>query len=70
MASELQMIAAAAAMGISAIGYGLSMNGGIAAYMGTIAEKPEAMSKGIIGLALPETSLVLGFVTAIMILAA
>ena len=70
MTTEMQLIAAALAMGISAIGYGLALNGGIAAYMGMIAEKPENMSKGIVGLAMPETVPILGFVLGYLILIA
>ncbi len=61
-------IAAAVAVGLTALGTGLAQSRIGAAGAGTIAEKPEATGTIILLLAIPETMVILGFVVAIVML--
>ncbi len=68
MISEAAMYAAALVMGLSAIGYGIAVNNGMAAVAGMVAEDAEKFSKGIIILALAETALVFGLLVAVLLI--
>lgn len=68
MEKALLGLAAAIAMGLSALATGLAQSRIGAAGVGTIAEKPEMTGTVIILLAIPETMVILGFVVATMIL--
>ena len=68
MENALLGIGAALAVGLTALGTGLAQSRIGAAGAGTIAEKPELAGTVIILLAIPETMVILGFVTASMIL--
>jgi V/A-type H+-transporting ATPase subunit K len=61
-------VAAAVAVGLTALGTGLAQSRIGAAGAGTIAEKPEATGTIILLLAIPETMVILGFVVAIVML--
>ncbi len=61
-------IAAAIAVGLTALGTGLAQSRIGAAGAGTIAEKPEAGGTIILLLAIPETMVILGFVVAVVML--
>ena len=61
-------IAAALAVGLSALATGWAQSKIGAAGAGVIAEKPESAWTVIILLAIPETLVILGFVVAILIL--
>ena len=64
----LTALAAALAIGLSAIATGWAQSRIGAAGAGTLAEKPELTGTMIIMLAIPETMVILGFVVATMIL--
>lgn len=68
MEKVLLGLAAALAMGLSALATGWAQSRIGAAGAGTIAEKPELTGTVIILLAIPETMVILGFVVATMIL--
>jgi len=61
-------LAAALAIGLSALATGLAQSRIGAAGAGTLAEKPELTATVIILVAIPETMVILGFVIASMIL--
>jgi len=61
-------IAAAVAVGLTALGTGLAQSRIGAAGAGTIAEKPESAGTVILLLAIPETMVILGFVVAVVML--
>lgn len=64
----IMALAAALALGLSAIATGWAQSRIGAAGAGTIAEKPELTATVIIMIAIPETMVILGFVIAAMIL--
>lgn len=64
----LTALAAALAMGLSALATAWAQSKIGAAGAGTLAEKPELTGTVIILLAIPETMVILGFVIATMIL--
>jgi V/A-type H+/Na+-transporting ATPase subunit K len=68
MEKVLLGLAAALAIGLSALATGWAQSRIGAAGAGTIAEKPELAGTVIILLAIPETMVILGFVVATMIL--
>ena len=68
MEKVLLGLAAALAIGLSALATGWAQSRIGAAGAGTIAEKPELTGTVIILLAIPETMVILGFVVAAMIL--
>ncbi|MBI1919931.1 MAG: ATPase [Geobacter sp.] len=68
MEKVLLGLAAALAIGLSALATGWAQSRIGAAGVGTIAEKPEMTGTVIILLAIPETMVILGFVVATMIL--
>ncbi len=68
MEKVLLGLAAALAIGLSALATGWAQSRIGAAGAGTIAEKPELTGTVIILLAIPETMVILGFVVATMIL--
>jgi len=68
MEKALIALAAALAMGLSALATAWAQSRIGAAGAGTIAEKPELSGTVIILLAIPETMVILGFVIATMIL--
>jgi V/A-type H+-transporting ATPase subunit K len=68
MEKGLLALAAALAIGLSALATGLAQSKIGAAGAGVIAEKPELTGTMIILLAIPETMVILGFVIATMIL--
>lgn len=70
MEKALLALAAALAVGLSAIATAWAQSRIGAAGAGTIAEKPELTGTVIIMLAIPETMVILGFVVAVIILAA
>ncbi len=59
---------AALAVGLCAIGTGYAQGKIGSAGMGALAEKPELTGPVIIGIAIPETIVILGFVVATMII--
>lgn len=59
---------AALAVGLTAIGTGWAQSKIGSAGMGALAEKPQLAGIVIIGIALPETLVILGFVIATMII--
>jgi V/A-type H+-transporting ATPase subunit K len=61
-------LGAALAVGLCAIGTGYAQSRIGAAGMGALAEKPELVGPVIIGIAIPETLVILGFVIASMII--
>jgi V/A-type H+/Na+-transporting ATPase subunit K len=61
-------IGAALAIGLTALATGYAQGRIGAAGAGTIAEKPESTGTVILLVAIPETMVILGFVTAIVIL--
>ncbi len=61
-------IAAAVAVGLTALGTGLAQSRIGAAGAGTIAEKPESAGTIILLVAIPETMVILGFVVAVVML--
>lgn len=63
-----ELIAAAVAFGMGAIGAGIAIANVGAAAMGAIGEKPEIASQALIFIALAEGLVVFGFITALMIL--
>ncbi|HEY6874299.1 MAG TPA: ATPase [Geobacteraceae bacterium] len=68
MEKVLLGLAAALAIGLSALATGWAQSRIGAAGAGTIAEKPELTGTVIVLLAIPETMVILGFVVATMIL--
>jgi len=70
MEKAILALAAALAVGLSAIATAWAQSRIGAAGAGTIAEKPELTGTVIIMLAIPETMVILGFVVAVIILAA
>ncbi len=68
MEKALIALAAALAIGLSALATGLAQARIGSAGAGAITEKPELTGTMIILLAIPETMVILGFVVAIMIL--
>ena len=66
-AKAFQYLAAALAVGSSAIGTGWAQSRIGAAGAGTLAEKPETAGSIIVLVALPETLVILGFVVAVLI---
>lgn len=68
MEKVLLGLAAALAIGLSALATGWAQSRIGAAGAGTIAEKPELAGTVILLLAIPETMVILGFVVATMIL--
>jgi len=65
---SVKYIAAALAVGLSAIATGIAQSRIGAAGMGSIVEKPETVGIVLICLAIPETMVILGFVVAAMII--
>ncbi len=63
-----ELVAAAVAFGLGAIGAGIAIANVRAAAMGAIGEKPEIASQALIFIALAEGLVVFGFITALMIL--
>ncbi len=61
-------LAAALAIGLTALGTALAQSRIGAAGAGAIAERPESAGTIIIMLAIPETMVILGFVVAVLIL--
>lgn len=61
-------LGAALAVGLCAIGTGYAQGKIGSAGMGALAEKPELSGPVIIGIAIPETAVILGFVVATMII--
>ncbi len=70
MAIEFAAIGAGLAIGLAAIGTGLAEKDIGAAAVGAMAENPELFSKGLILTVIPETIVIFGLVTALMILGA
>ncbi len=70
MDEGIRFLAAALAVGMSAIGTGWAQSRIGAAGAGTIAEKPESTGSVFILVAIPETMVILGFVIAVLILLA
>ena len=68
MEKALIALAAALAIGLSALATAWAQSRIGSAGAGTIAEKPELTATVIIMLAIPETMVILGFVVATMIL--
>ena len=68
MEKALICLAAALAIGLSAVATAWAQSRIGAAGAGTIAERPEMTGTVIILLAIPETMVILGFVVATMIL--
>lgn len=68
LALGLIAIAAALAVGLTAIATGIAQSRIGAAGCGTISEKPEAIGTVILLVAIPETMVILGFVVAIVLL--
>jgi len=66
----LSAIAAALAIGLSAIGAGIAEKEIGAAAIGAIAEKEKLFGKALILTVIPETLVIFGLVVAIMILGA
>lgn len=64
----IMALAAALALGLSALATGWAQSRIGAAGAGTLAEKPELTAAMIIMVAIPETMVILGFVIAAMIL--
>lgn len=64
----IMALAAALALGLSALATGWAQSRIGAAGAGTLAEKPELTATMIILVAIPETMVILGFVIAAMIL--
>jgi V/A-type H+/Na+-transporting ATPase subunit K len=65
---KYELMAAAVAFGLGAIGAGIAIANVGAAAMGAIGEKPEIASQALIFIALAEGLVVFGFITALMIL--
>ncbi len=68
MEEGLKFLAAALAIGISALGTGVAQSRIGSAGAGTVAEKPELTGTILVLLALPETMVILGFVIAALIM--
>jgi V/A-type H+-transporting ATPase subunit K len=61
-------LGAGLAIGLSAIGTGMSQREALAAAIGAVSENPKMFGKAIIFAVLPETALIFGFVTAFLIM--
>jgi len=61
-------LGAAVAIGLCAIGTSYAQGKIGSAGMGTLAERPELTGPVILGIAIPETAVILGFVIAAMII--
>ena len=61
-------LGAALAIGLCALGTAYAQAKIGSAGMGALAEKPEVAGSVIIGIAIPETAVILGFVVATMII--
>lgn len=61
-------IAAALAIGLAALATGLAQSRIGAAGAGALAEKPELSGRIIVLLAIPETTVILGFLVAVILL--
>ena len=68
MDEGLKFLAAALAIGISALGTGLAQSRIGSAGAGTVAEKPELTGTILVLVAIPETMVILGFVIAALIM--
>ena len=68
LATGLIAIAAALAIGLTAIATGIAQSRIGAAGAGTIAERPESSGTIIVMLAIPETMVILGFIVAVIVL--
>lgn len=68
MDDALRFIGAALAVGLSALATGWAQSRIGSAGAGTLAEKPELTGTIIVLLALPETTVILGFVVGALIL--
>jgi V/A-type H+-transporting ATPase subunit K len=68
MEKVLVVLAAAGAMGVSALATAWVQSRIGAAGAGALAEKPELRGAVIVMLAIPETLVILGFVVAVLIL--
>jgi V/A-type H+-transporting ATPase subunit K len=68
MDDALRFIGAALAVGLSALATGWAQSRIGSAGAGTLAEKPELTGTVIVLLALPETTVILGFVIGALIL--
>jgi V/A-type H+-transporting ATPase subunit K len=68
MANVFVVLAAAAAVGVSAIATAWVQSRIGAAGAGALAEKPELRGTIIVMLAIPETLVILGFVVSVLIL--
>jgi V/A-type H+-transporting ATPase subunit K len=68
MENVLVVLAAAAAIGVSALATAWVQSRVGAAGAGALAEKPELRGAVIVMLAIPETLVILGFVVAVLIL--
>jgi V/A-type H+-transporting ATPase subunit K len=68
MDDALRFVAAALAVGLSALATGWAQSRIGSAGAGTLAEKPELTGTVIVLLALPETMVILGFVIGALIL--
>ena len=66
LATGLIALAAALAIGITAVGTGIAQSRIGAAGAGTIAERPESAGTIIILLAIPETIVILGFIVSVV----
>ncbi len=68
LATGLIAIAAALAIGLTAIATGIAQSRIGAAGAGAIAERPESSGTIIVLLAIPETMVILGFIVAVIVL--
>jgi V/A-type H+-transporting ATPase subunit K len=68
LATGLIALAAALAIGITAVGTGIAQSRIGAAGAGTIAERPESAGTIIILLAIPETIVILGFIVSVVMM--
>ncbi len=68
LATGLIAIAAALAIGITAIATGIAQSRIGAAGAGSIAERPETSGTIIVMLAIPETMVILGFIVSVIVL--
>ena len=68
LATGLIAIAAALAIGLTAIATGIAQSRIGAAGAGAIAERPETSGTIIVLLAIPETMVILGFIVAVIVL--
>lgn len=68
MASGLEFIGAGLAIGLAGLGTGFAQGNIGSAAFGALGEKPELLGAAIILVAIPEVTVVLGFVIAAMAL--